>query len=102
MEKNDFNEFMETFKNKIEFVVEHYITKNNIDVSELKGISIFPIESSSRFNEYMAKFLTYMQVNNLPIQLISKNMLVKDLRNFEADKDFIKKNEYYQNSRTEL
>lgn len=102
MEKNDFNEFMETFKNKIEFVVKHYIAKNNIDISELKGISIFPIESSSRFNDYMAKFLTYMQVNNLPIQLISKNMLVKDLRNFEADKDFIKKNkDFYNSSYTE-
>lgn len=102
MEKNDFNEFMETFKNKIEYVVEHYITKNNIDISKLKGISIFPIESSSRFNDYMAKFLTYMQINNLPIQLISKNMLVKDLRYFEADKDFIKKNkEFYNSSYTE-
>lgn len=96
------NEFMERFVRKIELVTSDFINKNIKDSSLIRGISIFPLKSSSNFNKKMAEEMVDMNVNGLPIQIINENLLIKDLRNLERDDDFIKKNQsFYDSSYTQ-
>ena len=95
MMASEFKSFMNQFVQKVGFVV-NYALKNSGD--EVNAISIYPVPSSSNFNEKMAEELTSMSVNGLPVQVINKDMFVKDLRNLEKDQEFIDKNKDYYNS----
>lgn len=94
MLQNEFREFMNQFVTKVGFVVNYALKKTG---AEVNAISIYPVPSSSSFNEKMAEELTKMSINGLPIQVIDKNLLVKDLRNIQRDQEFIDNNKEYYN-----
>ena len=95
MEANEFNSFMTQFVQKVGFVVNYVLTNSNVEVD---AISVYPVPSSSNFNEKMAEEISKMSVNGLPVQVINKDLFVKDLRNLEKDQEFIDKNKDYYNS----
>lgn len=102
MEDDEFKEFLNVFTNKVSNVI-NYVTsdlaKTNKDFEGFKGISIYPVPSSSKFNEEMAKILERgnVGVSGLPCQTINSAMFKKDLSNLQKDVDFINKNKkYYQ------
>ena len=99
MLKQEESEFMNTFVSKIEYIVRDYISNNSINNEEIRAISIYPVDSSSHFNDKMAEKLSQMSVDGLPVQIINKSLLVKDLRNLEMDNDFITKNQDYYNGK---
>lgn len=94
MQKQQFDAFLSQFKKKVEIVVKHYLgTVANQDIT---GVSIYPVPSSSKFNEHMAKELTGLNLYGLPVQAISQSLFNKDTSNLQIDNDFIEKNkEYY-------
>lgn len=96
MEENEFNKFLSTFINKVSAVVRHYIRSNKLD--NISKISIYPVPSSSRFNESMARKLVNMNIGGLPIQVIDQRLFRKDTTNIQRDNDFIEKNKEYYNS----
>jgi hypothetical protein len=87
------------FVNKIEIVLTDYINKNVENKESLVGISLFPVKSSSNFNNKMAYEMSDMSVLGLPIQIINENLLVKDLRNLEKDDEFISRNQDFYNGK---
>lgn len=106
MKENEFNQFMQVFKEKIETVIENDMLKQtkkeqkkNKDF-QFTQISIYPIPSSSNFNEKIAQELSHLTINcnqkSYKINILNKNILLKDLKNVTTDDDFIKANkEYY-------
>lgn len=94
MLQNEFREFMNQFVTKVGFVVNYALKKMG---AEVNAVSIYPVPSSSSFNEKMAEELTKMSINGLPIQVVNKNLLVKDLRNIQRDQEFINNNQEYYN-----
>lgn len=96
MEKREFNDFLQQFIKKVSIVIEHYVSNNN--VGEISKISIYPVPSSSRFNEEMSKELIGMNILGLPIQVINQKLFYKDTSNIQRDNDFIEKNKEYYNS----
>lgn len=93
MLENERKEFLNQFVRKIEVVLTDFISKNVEDKENLVGISLFPVKSSSNFNNKMAYEMSDMSVLGLPIQIINENLLVKDLRNLEKDDEFINRNQ---------
>ena len=93
MLENERKEFLNQFVRKIEVVLTDFISKNVEDKENLVGISLFPVKSSSNFNNKMAYEMSDMSVLGLPIQIINENLLVKDLRNLEKDDEFISRNQ---------
>lgn len=96
MEKREFNEFLMQFINKVSLVVKHYLSTKNI--GEISKISIYPVPSSSNFNEKMAEELLGMAIGGLQIQVIDQNLFRKDTSDIQRDNDFISKNSDYFNS----
>ena len=97
MLKEEEVEFLNRFKEKIEFVLDNWYGTHKQNAKEFTGISIYPVPSSSNFNSKMAELLSDMNVYGLPVQVINQNLLVKDLRNLQKDNDFIEKNKDYFN-----
>lgn len=95
MENSEFNSFLQQFINKVGLVIEHALSESKQEVSR---ISIYPIPSSSKFNETMAREISSLRINGLPIQVIRKDILLKDVQNLEKDTDFINRNKEYYNS----
>jgi hypothetical protein len=93
MLEDEREEFLNQFVRKIEVVLTDFISKNVEDKESLVGISLFPVKSSSNFNNKMAYEMSDMSVLGLPIQIINENLLVKDLRNLEKDDEFISRNQ---------
>lgn len=94
MLSSEFNEFMKQFKEKVWTVVKS--VTNNFQKEDKTfnpvAISLYPVPSSSNFNIQMAKILEGGDIGGLPIQIISQNLFVKDLRNLTLDNEFIEKN----------
>ena len=100
MLEQEFREFMGQFKRKINFVVDYCVNgfkKQNPDIN-FSAVSIYPVPSSSRFNQSMANELKSMDVIGLPVQVINQDLLSKDLRNLQKDTEFIEKNKEFFNS----
>lgn len=97
MLENERLAFLNQFIEKIEIVLEDFINKNIEDKESLRAISIYPVKSSSNFNNKMAQEMVTMDVLGLPLQIIRDDLFVKDLRNFERDEDFIKRNQEFYN-----
>lgn len=97
MQKQEFNNFLSQFIDKVSAVIRHYITENKIE--NVSKVSIYPVPSSSNFNQRMSEELTGMLLNGLPIQVINQNLFYKDVSNIQRDTDFINKNKEYFNSR---
>ena len=95
MLKQEEEEFFKKFVHKIELVVDDFIQNNIVDAETIRAISIYPVKSSSNFNKKMAEMLSQISVHGLPVQIISDDLLLKDLRNLEKDDDFIKKNQEF-------
>ena len=99
MEANEFNDFMNQFKRKIEIVVEDYMKDLRMRPdTEFRAISIYPIKSSSNFNVKMAQELSKLQVCGMQIQAIDTNILTKDLNNLQIDSDFVRMNQGFYDS----
>ena len=98
MKDEEFQKFINTFKQKVGFVIKHYISSHNVDTSQIDKIAIYPVPSSSNFNEEMSKILTHMSMMKFPIVKIDKNILQKNCKNLEKDQDFIDRNQEYYNS----
>lgn len=96
----EFNEFMKQFLSKVNrvvnFGIENFRKNNGV---QFNAVSIFPVPSSSMFNEKMAELMTRYKLGGLPTQVINKDLLMKSLTNLKKDEDFIAKNaEYYKGS----
>ena len=60
MEDSEFQEFLRTFTNKVSNVVNHVsneIVSKDRNFEGFKGVSIYPVPSSSNFNTNMAEIL---------------------------------------------
>ena len=97
MLKEEETEFLNRFKKKIEMVVNRWCDEHKTTSENFSGISIYPVPSSSRFNEKMAELLSNINVHGLPVQVINQNLLIKDLKNLQKDTEFIEKNKDYFN-----
>ena len=102
MEDSEFNEFLRMFCEKVSNVV-NYVSKDlsskDKNFNGFRGVSIYPVPSSSDFNKCMANILEKhnIGISNLPCQAISATLFKKDLSDLQKDTEFINKNkEYYQ------
>lgn len=103
MEDSEFQEFLRTFTNKVSNVVNHVsneIASRDRNFEGFKGVSIYPVPSSSNFNTNMAEILKKYNIglNGLPCDVISSSLFKKDLSNLQKDHDFINKNKEYYDS----
>ena len=97
MEDNEFNQFLNTFFQKVNKVIEYGI--KSFGNPELEKVSIYPVPSSSNFNQKMAEQMVKFNFANVKggTQIINSELFKKDLKNIEIDTDFINKNkEYYE------
>lgn len=97
MQSEELMNFIQTFIQKVWTVIKYNIIKKGI--KHFEKISIYPIPSSSNFNEEMSKILSHMSILGIPVQTINQDMLVKDLRNLEIDSEFYEKNKDYYNGK---
>ena len=96
-------QFLGQFIKKVEIVLTDFINKNIKDKEDIVGVTLYPVKSSSKFNVKMVNEMSNMSVLGLPIQVISDNLLVKDLRNLKKDAEFIKRNqEFYDGDYTTM
>ena len=95
MDDPEYQEFMRQFCSKVNNVVTYAIRKMG-SVENFTGISIYPVPSSSNFNEMMAIQLAgKVRFANLPTVAIDSSMFAKEQRNIKADDDFMRKNSSY-------
>ena len=104
MEDSEFREFLETFCFKVSNVVNHVskeIASKDKNFKGFKGVSIYPVPSSSRFNTEMAAILQKFNIgiSGLPCRKIDTRLFEKDLSDLQKDQDFINKNKEYFNGR---
>lgn len=99
MLKQEREEFLNQFISKVEVVLTDFINKNIENREDLVGITLFPVKSSSKFNTKMADEMADMSVLGLPVQIISEDLLVKDLRHLEKDDEFIERNADFYNGK---
>lgn len=102
MQDTEFRNFMAQFLNKVNSVVEYrarQFMENNKGLT-FSNIYIYPVPSSSNFNNEMVKRIVKNNhtIDNLPVSAISSSILKKDTSNLEKDTDFIDKNRDYYNS----
>ena len=102
MQDSEFRNFMVQFLNKVNAVVEYrarQFMENNKGLT-FSNIYIYPVPSSSNFNNEMVKRIVKNNhtIDNLPVSAISSSILKKDTSNLEKDTDFIDKNRDYYNS----
>lgn len=92
--------FFNQFYAKINYVVKKAVDnfKRQDKTVEFNGVSIYPVPSSSHFNEIMAKKLAqYVKIDGMDVHDINQSLFRKDLTNLQKDNEFIKKNkDYYQ------
>lgn len=96
----EYQDFMNTFIKKVEFVINYNINKfkqNNPDI-DFQTVSIYPVPSSSNFNEKMAQELLKHTLCGMNTQVINSHLLQKDMSNLERDEKFIEKNKDFYNS----
>ena len=92
------------FSAKVSNVV-NYVSKtlasNDKNFEGFKGVSIYPVPSSSNFNESMSEILEEYNIgiSGLPCRKVNKKIFEKNLSNLQKDNDFINKNKEYYNSR---
>lgn len=100
MKNQEWERFFNRFKRKVGFVVDYHLNRlereNN---TKINGLSIYPVPSTSNFNQRMAEELQKSSLNGLGVQVIPAKILEKDLRNLEKDTDFIEKNRDFYSSR---
>ena len=98
MEDNEFNQFLNTFFQKVNKVIEYKIKE--FGNPEFEKVSIYPVPSSSNFNIKMAEQMTKYNFANIKggTQVINSAMFKKDLKNIAVDTDFINKNKKYYDS----
>ena len=104
MEDSEFREFLGTFCSKVSNVVNHVskeIASKDKNFKGFKGVSIYPVPSSSRFNIEMAAILQKFNIgiSDLPCRKIDTRLFEKDLSDLQKDQDFINKNKEYFNGR---
>lgn len=101
MDEPEFQKFSNMFNKKVNRVVNFCINKFKKEQNDFapNKVSIYPVPSSSNFNEIMAKSMSKMTLGNLPVQIANKDILLKDLRNLKKDEDFIEKNKKYFSSK---
>ena len=104
MEDAEFNSFLDAFKKKVSIVVNHVseeISKTDKNFNGFKGVSIYPVPSSSNFNNAMADILQQYNIgiSGLPCRKIDTRLFEKDLTDLQKDTDFINKNKEYFNGR---
>lgn len=104
MEDSEFREFLETFCSKVSNVVNYVsndISSNDKNFKGFKGVSIYPVPSSSNFNLEMAAILQRFNIgiSGLPCRKIDTRLFEKDLSDLQKDQDFIDKNKEYFNGR---
>ena len=108
MEENELKEFINTFINKVKRVIDSWIAKNKNNLNNFSGISIYPVPSSSNFNnKFVKEELSQLNIGGFKPIIIDSNLLQKDLRNLQRDNDFINKNkefynDYFANGRPEM
>lgn len=98
MEQQEFNEFLNRFLMKVQFVIFHYLKENKKQNIPFEGISIYPVKSKSNFNAEMVKRIAGKNIIGMPIIPINEELFVKDLRNLQKDSDFISKNKEFYDS----
>lgn len=103
MDDPEYQEFFKQFYSKVNNVVS-YVTDKLYNKSKGKikfsGVSIYPVYSSSNFNDMVATQLqNNVELNGLPVIKINMNLFQKDLSNLQKDTDFISKNKDYYKSR---
>lgn len=98
MDENEFNQFLNTFFQKVNRVIQYKIKE--FGNPQLEKVSIYPVPSSSNFNEKMAEEMQKFNFSNIKggTQVINQAMFKKDLKNIAVDTDFINKNKDYYNS----
>lgn len=91
MDENEFNQFLNTFFQKVNRVIQYKIKE--FGNPQLEKVSIYPVPSSSNFNEKMAEEMQKFNFSNIKggTQVINQAMFKKDLKNIAIDTDFINK-----------
>lgn len=92
MEDAEFREFMEQFINKVGYVVSS--KTEEMDIDDGRYLSIFPVPSSSNFNETMVEVMSRnrIKVNGLITRKVDGDVLRKDVSNIEKDENFVQNN----------
>lgn len=98
METREFNEFRRDFFNKIDNIIKYCI--NNFDGEYYSRVSIYPVPSSSNFNEKMAQEMSKLNFSGVKhgTKKLDENLFEKSFKNIKRDEDFINKNKEYYNS----
>lgn len=94
-----FAQFYEKINNVVSYVTNKLYKESNGRV-KFSGVSIYPVYSSSNFNDIVATQLqSNVKLNGLPVVKIDMNLFKKDLSNLQKDEDFINKNKDYYSSK---
>ena len=100
MKTKEWNRFFDRFKKKVGFVVDYHLNRlEKENKTEITAISIYPVPSSSNFNQKMAEELQKSSLNGMGVHVIPADILKKDLRNLEKDSNFIEKNKDFYSAR---
>jgi len=103
MDDPEYNAFFSQFYTKVNNVISHVTNKlyqESKGKIKFSGVSIYPVYSSSNFNDMVATQLqNRVKLNGLPVIKINMNLFQKNLSNLQKDTDFINKNKNYYNSR---
>ena len=99
MSDPEYKEFFTQFCKKVDLVINYAIKKMGA-IEDFKGISIYPVPSSSNFNTTMVKMLAgKVKFANLPVIAIDSAMFKKSQDTIKADEDFMNKNGSYFNDK---
>ena len=98
--EQEFKDFLNTFLMKVNNVVAYVVDKKGLSKNQdIDHISLYPVPSSSNFNEEMVKQISeHYNIHNFPTIAIDQNVLKKETNNIELDTDFIDKNKDYYSS----
>jgi len=99
MQDSEYRDFINQFCEKVNNVVTYAIRKMGV-VENFRGVSIYPVPSSSNFNVTMVKQLAgKVKFANLPTIAIDSSLFNKDMESIKADDDFMRKNSSYFDSK---
>lgn len=108
MEEKELREFITAFVQKVERVINYWISNNKSNLKNIAGISIYPVPSSSNFNnKFVKEELSRLTISGFKPSVINSALLQKDLRDLQRDNEFIEKNknfynDYFSNSHPEM
>lgn len=94
MKKAEFDDFLDRFIQKVGRVIS-FATKDLKEKNDKDGpreMCLYPVPSSSKFNETMANEMARKLSN---ISIINQSLFKKDLENLRKDNEFIAKNKDY-------